>query len=236
MSSALVVALSAFGALTSTSAFAGFLLAEWLVNGVAVATELSIEWNGEMELEDTTSVMGRISVLCKGKLDGWVGPSSLDWISEVLTESGGDVAELVSAEALTCTNVTKCEEPLAWAVNLGWEGEVELLEQGSPVEVFFAVLTLPHPSGGNVGWEFECMKNIVTVADVCTAPESVFRLELDGTTLLGAFGDAFTLLAGLKLANCTQGMTAETGVVVGSGAITLTGGGTLAASSETSEA
>jgi len=213
-----------------------FLLAEWLVTGgVVVSTELLTETTGELLLEDTkVPLLGKAVVLCSGILDGWVGPNSLDWVSEVLTLSPNEVVNTtpLTGVAAACVNVENCEEPLLWAVHLGWETEVELLEEdGGP---FFVNLILPHGTGTgiNPGWEIECMKSIIgAITDECTAAEAGAELTLEGTTLLGNFSEAFNELAGLKLGNCTLGGT-ETGVVEGGGIIALNGGGELTASSE----
>ncbi len=208
-----------------------FLLAEWLVGGTAVTTELLTETTSELLLEDTkVPLLGKAALLCSFILDGWVGPSSLDWISEILTLSGVAVSTTaLSGTAVTCTNQENCEEPLVWAVNLGWETELELMEDSG---TFFIDLIKPHSGGGSPGWEIECMKSIIgTVTDECTAAEAGAELALEGTTLLGNFSAAFTELAGIKLANCTMGGT-ETGVVEGGGSFAVSGGGELTASSE----
>jgi hypothetical protein len=75
-----MVALFAFGALTAMSASAAnvYLLAEWLVGGTAVTTQLLIEMSGELLMEDTKGALGApLMVLCSLILDGWVGPNSL---------------------------------------------------------------------------------------------------------------------------------------------------------------
>ena len=117
-----LLALFAFGALTATSAMAVTLLAEWLVGGAAVTTELTTTTTGELLLEDTkVPIIGKASVLCSGIFDGWVGPNSLDFISEVLTSGGVAVsnAGTLTGESLTCTAQTGCEtstSPLVWPI------------------------------------------------------------------------------------------------------------------------
>jgi hypothetical protein len=180
-----------------------------------------------------------IDILCSGSGDGWIGPNSLSFGSEVLTLTGGNVKELVAAEALGCTTqVGSCQSPLVWGVNLPYEGEVELLEEdGGP---FFIILGLPHTGGGNLGFEIECM-GIIPVVDECTAPEesvgvgpeSAGELKLEGSTLLAVDSAAITELVGLKRGNCSLGGS-ETAVLEGEGVVSLVGGGELTASSETS--
>jgi hypothetical protein len=232
-----LVALFAFGALTAVSASAiTFLLAEWLWNGSPVTTELATNSEGELLLEDTETTVGKAAVLCSGVLHGWVGPNSLDWISEVLSLSNVAVNTTpLAASGLACSGQTGCGSSgtTVWAVNLGWETEVELGED--PSGQFF-ILLLPHAGGGNVGWEVECTIVGVKVVDECTTPEGVAQLSLDSTTLLANFSEAITELAGAKLANCSQSGGKETGIVEGGGEVKDTAGGELSASSESVEA
>jgi len=229
-----LVAVFAFGAVLAASASAvTFLLAEWLVGGQAVTTELTTEATGELLLEDTkVPLLGKAVVLCSGIFDGWVGPNSLDWVSEVLTLAKvATSTTALTGTAVECTNQENCEEPLLWAVNLGWETEVELMIDGT--ETFFVELLTGHAGGaGGPGYEIECMKSIIgAITDECTAGEAISQLTLNGTELLGNFSTAFSELASVKLGNCTLGGT-ETGVVEGGGTVVLTGGGELTASSE----
>jgi hypothetical protein len=231
-----MLAVFAFGAIMAVSASAvTFLLAEWLVGGTAVSTELLTETTGELLLEDTkVPLLGKAIVTCSGILDGWVGPNSLDWVSEVLTLSGAAVSTTaLTGTAVECANVENCEEPLLWAINLGWETEVELMEDSGN---WFINLILPHTgAAGNPGWEIECMKSIIgPITDECTAAEAGAELTLEGTTLLGNFSKSFTELAGISFGNCTLGGTG-TGIVETvkkEGTIKLSEGGELTASSE----
>ncbi len=233
---AALVAVFAFGVLVAASASAvTFLLAEWLVGGVAVTTELLVETSGELLLEDTNvPLLGKAMVLCSGIFDGLVQPNSLDWVTEVLTLSGTSVSSTpLSGTALTCTNQENCEEPLVWAIGLPYETEVELMEDSG---TFFADLLLAKGTGGEVGYEIECMKSVIgAITDECKTSEGVAELKLEGTNLVGVFSEAFTTLAGAKLANCTQGGT-ESGIVEGEGVEKLNEGGELTASSESSVA
>jgi hypothetical protein len=235
-----LLALFAFGAITATSAMATTLLAEWLVGGTAVTTELATTTTGELLLEDTKiPILGKASVLCSGVFDGWVGPNSLDFISEVLSLSGTAISNTpLSGGSLTCTAQTGCETttpPLVWPVGFPAQTEVELLEQEG--KVFFADFITP-VTGTKLGYEIsECLVFGTPMVDECTSPKGVAELILEGTTLLGNFSKAFTELAGLETATCSQGGV-KSGIVetTEGGVFALTGGGTLAASSDTSEA
>ncbi len=223
----LMTVVCAFGLLAAVSASALiFLLAEWLDNGAVVTAELLTSTTEEFTLEDSKApIVGKASVLCSGILDGWVGSNSLDGVSELLTLAGVLVA--LPGPALECTAQTGCEtatKPKVWALNLGWEAEAELMEIGA--ESFLTNLILPHSGGGNAGWEIECSIFGIKFVDECTASEGVAELALEGTTLLEKFSKAFNELAGVKLANCTQGGS-ESGVIEGEGSFTLNEGGTL---------
>ena len=229
-----MLALFAFGAFTAVSASAAYLLAEWLVGGAAVTTELLSEISGELLLEDTKGALGSPAmVLCSGILDGWVGPNSLGWISEILTLGGVAVSNTVlSGQALECTAQTACETNttvLVWPIGLPSETEVELLEQtGGPL---FEVSTVK-----NQGFYISsCLVLGISAEDECTSTEggTVAEMTLSGTTLVASVSTAIVELSGGKLGTCKNGGS-ETGVVEGSGTYALSGGGELTASSETS--
>jgi hypothetical protein len=227
-----MLALLAFGALTATSASAQtFLLAEWLVGGAALTTELLAEVSGELLLTDTGL---KAMVLCSGIADGWFGANSLGWVSEVLSLSGGAIGgPLGTGTPLLCVAQEGCsttaETPNVWPVNLPTEGEVELLEETGYTG--FVGLALPTGTNTSIGWAVECTILGVKAEDTCTAAEGVAEIILSGTTLVGVTSEAFTELAGAKLANCSLGGT-ETGVVEGEGTCTLIGGGEVTVSSE----
>jgi hypothetical protein len=220
-----LVAVFAFAALTAASASAvTFLLAEWLVNGLPITAELNTEASGELELEE--EILGiKIALLCSGILDGTIGPNGLDVISELLRLDGVTVVSLTGlvAPALLCTNVANCPSPEVWAVHLPWGSLVELMEEGT--EVFFADLILP-AGNGNPGWEILCSNG---TSDECTVAEGVSNKTNEGNNVDTTFSEAFTELAGLKLADCVTGGL-EKGLVTGLGTISLVGGGTLAVS------
>ena len=76
------------------------------------------------------------------------------------------------------------------------------------------------------------MTTFTKPSDTCTATEGVTKITAEAPNLDALFEEAFTELAGLKLAKCTQSSGKETGIVSGLGTISLVGGGTLTASSE----
>jgi hypothetical protein len=238
-----LVAVFAFGVLVAASASATvtFLLAEWLVEGKAVAegTEKNVESTGTLLLEDSKTLLGVADVLCSGILDGKVGFDGADTITELLNLAKEAISTTpLAGLALECTSDTSaCEEPLVWAALLPWSTLLVLMEEGT--EVFFADLIKPSGSNTQVGWYVQCEKTFLKPHDECLSPEGVSRLSLSTTELTAFFEEAFTTLAELKLALCSQSGE-ETGIVETEAAapalLTLVEGGTLSASSESSEA
>ncbi len=235
-----LVAVFAFGALVAGSASATVttLLAEWLVNGVAIpeGTNLASESTGELELTDLKTLLGESTVKCSGILIGTVGFDGADTVTEVLNLAKELIGAPLTGTALSCTEVKVCEEALVWPVNLPWSTLLELVEEEG--SVFFGVLLYAHAGGGNPGWEVECMKTITKPVDECTG-EGIIELGLEGTTLTASFNEPFRELVGVPLATCTQSKEASGHVVsppMAPGTIKLVSGETLNASSESSEA
>jgi hypothetical protein len=224
-----LLALFAFGALTAASAFAQptFLLAEWSIGGTNVTVELRVEAAGELTLKDSGF---KASVLCSAILDGWLGPNSLDYVSEVLTLGNGLTSNPLGSVALLCATVETCgatPAPEAWAVNIPWETELELMEQDG--EIFFADFVTSPSAAKTVGWSVQCTILGVSEEDECTAASAVSELR-PGLGPKESFSPAFTILAGAKLANCTLGGK-ERGEITGELTITAVEGGEVAATS-----
>jgi hypothetical protein len=229
-----LLAVFAFSAVASATASAElvFLLAEWLLNGVAVVLDL-VEAEGELLLTDLKGFLGaEAMVLCSGILDGFVEPNGHDLITEVLTlDTPPDTVDLVALGllALTCVNQVNCATPLVWAVNLPWLTELELHEEGTTT--LFVVLILDS-GAGKPGWYVQCMGVLGEPSDECTAGTEGGVFEVDNTTptLTALFSEALTEAMGLKLADCTVGGL-EQGEVEGEGLINVPEGGTLTVSS-----
>ncbi len=234
-----LVAMFTVGVFSAASASAAVvtLLAEWLVDGTAVteAQSFNTETVGTLLLGDSNTPLGAADFICSYKLHGTVGFDGLDVISEILNLSSVSISKVgLSGEALACETVSVCEEALVWAINLPWNTLLKLIEDGT--EKFFGDY-IENSGVGNPGWEVECMKTILKPVDECTAEQGVMTLSLENTLLLGGFFEAFTELAGLKLATCTLG--GEEGGVLETASpaeVLLEGGGTLSASSESEEA
>jgi hypothetical protein len=232
-----LLALFAFGALTAMSASAAtFLLAEWLLNGVAIAAGASdlMEIPGELLLTDLKGVLGSPSMfLCSWIFVGTVEAGSLGLITEVLSLAGVAIGSLTSGTALSCTAQEGCEtntNPSVYPIGLPWETEAELMEDTT---TFFADLLKTKANGGLLGWEVtNCLVLGTSNEDTCTTTEVGAELKLVGTALLGTFSTAFTELAGLKNITCEKGGE-NSGIAEGEGTYVVSGGGELAASSET---
>jgi len=227
---AALLALFAVSAVAVSAASAvEFLLALWLEGGSPVTSILLVESEGELELTglNAGNLKIKVKVLCSGILDGWVGPESLDFISELLVLGGTRAipTATLTGEALLCTNIENCTEPEVWA-DVPFESEVELMVDGA--ETFFVDLLF------KAGYYVQCLVAGVTIAELCEQTEAnpgIVKLtnEANGT-VDGEFLDSFQTLGGGVLGTCTLG-GAESSEVSGLG-ITLETGVSLSVSSE----
>jgi hypothetical protein len=227
-----VLAFSAMAVASSASAAVVFLLALWLVGGNNVVATTLVLAEGELLLQNLLApiVDAPASVLCSGKLDGFVGPNSADDITELLTL--GAVAVNLTAlagTALSCTGDELCQTgSQVWAVHLPWLTELELWEEGASSG--FVDLILPN-GNGNPGWYVECKTALATISEECTTPEGVASQVNVAGGVESVFSEAFNILMGVKNALCT-GNNEETGVVSESGLTSnQEAGGVLSASS-----
>ena len=222
----LLAILAVSAVVVSAASAVEFLLALWLENGAPVTATLLIESEGELELigRNGGGLGIKVSVLCSGIIDGWVGPESLDFLSELLTLGGTRTvpSTALTGEALLCTNVENCTEPEVWA-DLPSESEVELMVDGT--ETFFVDLVFKD------GFYVQCLVAGVTVSELCEGEPAIIKQtnEANGT-VDSEYSDAFSTLGGGKLANCTLG-GAESNETNGL-AITLESGVSLSISSE----
>lgn len=91
-------------------------------------------------------------------------------------------------------------------------------------EFFTALITNNVFSGGA---HIQCMGS--GISDTCTTSEAAIHVVNTAEGLDGEMTEAFTTLAGLKLANCEVAGN-ETGIDEGLGILTIPGSGTLTAS------
>jgi len=220
-----LIAIFAFSVVAATASAVEFLLAEWLWEGKPITAALAVEMEGELLLEDTKTLIGKVDILCSGVFLGTVGPSSADEITELLTL--GLVAiplTALSGTGLECENSEHCEKAKVWAEELPWKTEAELMVDGT--ETFFVDLLL-------LGKYYaECTVLGTKIEDLCSAPTVAVKLTNEAAGTVDAeFSDAFQELAGLVLGECTQGGK-ESAIVEGLATILHTTGGALAVSSE----
>ena len=208
----------------AVSAAPVFLLAEWLINGGPTTTSEPTDSEAELSLEETLDGI-KIVALCSIILDGTVNDNGLGTINELLTLAGVLVSsDPLSGAGITCTNDQNCPGAALWIVDLPWIVSLELMEEeGSG---FFALL-LGSGGSGLPGYEIECAG--ANISDECTA-EIANKATNEGANVDTLFEDAFNILVGHKLFNCTMALS-EAGSISGLGTILLTGGGTLAVSS-----
>jgi hypothetical protein len=226
---ALVAVFAVSMAAVSAASAVEFLLALWLANGESVTSALLVETEGELELVSLNA--GGLGIttklLCSGILDGWVGPESLDFVSELLTLTGTLIpTSPLTGTPLLCANSGNCTEPEVWA-DVPFETEVELMIDAGTT--FFVDLLL------NAGWYAQCLILGVTAAELCESPaEGVAAIstnEANGT-VGGELSDAIQELSGGMLGTCTLGGAKSAEVnSVGKG-VTLEPGVTLSISSE----
>jgi hypothetical protein len=220
----LVAVFAVFAFAAASASAVTFLLAEWLVSGLPVTAELSVEGTGELELSET--ILGlTVAVLCSGVLDGTITTDGRGKVSELLSLTGTAISLTgLSGTGLACTGDSNCGATAeAWAVDLPWAAELVLMEEGT--EVFFAGLGLSSGAGAP-GWEILCANG---TSDTCTATEGVVNATNEGNNVDGTTSEAFTELAGLKLGNCLTAGN-EKAILAGLGTLSLVGGATLAVS------
>jgi len=168
-----LLAVFAFSAILAVSASAAeTLLAEWLVNGVAITTLTSTATTGKLLLEDEkVPIAGKVAVVCEGILDGSVGPNGEDEITEVLTTAGVLVN---AANPLSCPPQTACEKPGSVVpVGLPWHTLLILEEVGLFKDIV---------RQATAGYEVKCTVFGITSTDTCTALENSGGKVTNGTT------------------------------------------------------
>ena len=217
----MLFAVIAFGAVVAGSASAETTLgAEWLENGSAITTTKASETVGALLLEDKTV---KAAVICHGSLDGTVGATGQDEITEVLNVAKeavstlGNLALLGTGSKLPdCETETGCAEGTAaspievWPVGLPWKTQLFTMENGSVLDLI-----------ENFGYEMLCLVLSINAEDACSAADTNLLVQNN------AAGDASTPSGSVAepLANCTLG-GAESGVnqTVGESKINLVSG------------
>jgi hypothetical protein len=235
-----LVAVSAFGALIASSAFAEeptSLLALWLANGLEVKATLATDSEGELLLEDNKApFVGKAAVVCSGLFEGTVSENGEDkatmlfnlGTTQKLIPTNGETGFLIAGNGLLCkaeSPVTGCEEneaeTEAFPVDLPYN-TLLLLITGPPET--FRIMYTSAVSGGKVGYELACLIASILTEDECTATE-VEGEALNVTGGVEAMGSA------TPNGTCTQGGAASGVITAIAGNLTLlTNGETLSMS------
>ncbi len=199
-----LVAMLAVGGFAAASASAEeFLAAENLIAGakIAAGVELPGLVEGEVLLRDATF---GAHIVCSFHADVDI-INNVILVLDVLTLSGTTVGSTLTEQSLECSNEagSNCANVIpvdikAWPLHLPWTLETVL---GEPSGKFFSLAAAA--TGGNVGYEVECLIFGVKTSEECT----VETLALDG-----AGGEVVNVAAGVEgkgavtpKANCSVG-------------------------------
>jgi hypothetical protein len=188
-------AVSAVGAVLVASASAEVtLLAEWLINGAAIAagTTVESETTGALLLEDNKTPFGAAAVLCSAILDGTLGPNGEDLVTAVLNLAKELIGSELVGLALECEGEKLCSTPaLVWPDKLPWPTLLFLMENGEFLDLV-----------EGAGYHNECTVLGIKETDLCTAADAGFPVLNDPVT-----GDAETPggVAATPNADCTLG-------------------------------
>ena len=186
-----MVVLFAIGAIGSAAAFAG---PEWLLNGAAITSPVSIKSKsvGSLLLSDLKAPSGGTAVKCTGTDEGTVGPGALDLVTEV-TATG-----CTFEKAGSCTT---SDRVTAKAVDLPWMTQLELVSG--------ELRDMVTGTGGEPGWAVECtVGGIFEITDTCTGLTSTAISNVSGG--VDAIFDAKTPLAKCSVGGANSGMVSGT--------------------------
>ena len=167
-------AIFAFSAVITATALAAeeSLPAQWLFNGSAVTAALPTLSTGSLLLEDTKTSIGKVAVVCNGKLDGEVNTAGKDKITAVLNSAGTEI--VLGGTALLCANETNCGgEAEVFPELLPWNTQLNLLE---PSGKFVDALT------SEAGYNVTCTILGLKVVDECTAAIGTTTKVENGTS------------------------------------------------------
>lgn len=186
------------------------LLALWLVASTEATTQNSTT-EGELLLEDTETIAGKLLITCTGILDGTIGPDGGGSIVEILNLKGGRIelgvlALLGTGVGSDCLGEVGCAEGSAaspieiYPRGLPWGTLLFLTENGQILDLIYAT---------EIGYEILCLILGINVEDTCTSPDQEVLIENSAIT-----GDAFTPAKSEVTPSfkCTQSGGKETGV------------------------
>lgn len=198
----------------SSAAAETTLLAEWLINGVAVTSSTSVEGTGEFIMEDAKAGIG---VICAGSAVGTVGPDGAGETTEILT-LGGVIISL--ATPLLCKSHKSCEESAtdieAAPEHLPLSGALELTQAGG-----FRAFAI-----ASADYFVSCLVLGIKVSEECTTTNVSYQV-------VNVTGGVESVGKGEPAANCTVGGVESGELEFAPGNLLKpTAGGTLSVSSE----
>jgi hypothetical protein len=175
----------------SASATAGAL--QWLLNGTAVSSAVSVASKSSLEISDSAASGGALAVACEGTDKGTVGPGDRGEVTEIKESE----CEFHEGEDGACE---ASREVTAAALNLPWLSLVLSVE-------LLTVDRLTAEGGKAPGWSVTCtVAGILKVADECTSSsiEPEVENETSGVGLLYA-GEASSCSAGTRTSGMVVG-------------------------------
>jgi hypothetical protein len=208
-----LIAIFAFGAIASSSAFA---VSKLLINNEEIKTLLLAEVAGELLLEDMNS-FGKPDILCMGIFDVNIEPGGvLGSIESVLELNGVLVAGPKGSDSVSCEAHSTCSNPVTVeAVNLPWKTEISL--SGAT----YVILIL-----GSPGYSTDCNSFIGLLEDTCTGETGA--IATNGVN--GVVGEYSETNESVTVpGNCTLGGEKQ-GLLAGSGELIDSEGGVLSLS------
>jgi hypothetical protein len=212
----LMLAVPVFSLFFIASAFAAeTLLAEWLLSGVAVTSDLAEE-RGELLLEDLNN---GVAVLCSFALDRVLEADGFGLVTEVLTLGGARVA--LGGAGLTCLGEKNCvaeEDAELWPERLPWLTQAILFE------------TFMDDDISGLGWYILCLAPVILTVteEECVVETSMFSTDKNVTE---GVEEEFNLENEGEEAKCAGG-TVRDGMIASDSVLIPAGGGTLTISSE----
>jgi hypothetical protein len=217
-------------AICGANAAAAFAEGEWLANGEAITSALTVDTLGTFNLINLKSAGGivLVEVECSGLFEGTVGPAGAGSVTDLISLSGETIGDLgdTNEKKLNCTVVATAKElgdctatgelaevlPTNLNLELGttWTTALESMES-----------TYLDKFPATSGYEVSCKTSLGTLENKCEGVTSAFLQNIESEKgVLGVFDQES------EASNCT--LTGEkTGTIEGSGIITLTSGQTL---------
>ncbi len=131
---------------------------EWLEDGSPIASALKVNSKGTLELTDSKTTIGSVTLECTGVDVGTIGPDAADKIEKVEESPLGS-----GKTKIKCTSTNRsCGSPEAEAVHLPWNTEIQTV--GTETRD-----VIKNSGAGVPGWAATCTVIGIKVTDTCTA-------------------------------------------------------------------